>query len=119
MAVTEQGMPASVEQPSRLRRLGESVSILWASKTALIGLIIVLFWVFAAIFAPVITQYDPNAEDAQARNQGPSAEHWLGTDHKGRDLWSRVTFGGQIVLIKWPITDKFWIPGGSLNNHFS
>ena len=36
----------------------------------------------------------------------------MGTDHKGRDLWSRLAYGGQIVLIKWPITDDFWIPGG-------
>jgi len=102
----------SAKRPSTLARIGSSLSILWRSKIAVVGLIIVLFWVFAAIFAPVITQYGPNTEDAQARNQGPSAEHWLGTDHKGRDLWSRVTYGGQIVLIKWPITNKFWIPGG-------
>jgi peptide/nickel transport system permease protein len=36
----------------------------------------------------------------------------LGTDHKGRDLWSRLAYGGQIVLIKWPIYENFWIPGG-------
>jgi peptide/nickel transport system permease protein len=72
----------------------------------------VLFWVLAAILAPVVTAYDPNTEDSQARNEGPSAEHWLGTDHKGRDLWSRIAYGGQIVLVKWPITEDFWIPGG-------
>ena len=99
-------------KPSRRQRIREGLSILWQSKVAVVGLIMVLFWVLAAIFAPVITRYDPNAEDAQARNQGPSAEHWLGTDHKGRDLWSRVAYGGQIVLVKWPITESFWIPGG-------
>jgi peptide/nickel transport system permease protein len=96
----------------RWQRIKDGLSILWRSKVAAIGLIIVLFWVLVAIFAPVITEYDPNAEDAKALNQGPSAQHWLGTDHKGRDLWSRVAYGGRIVLIRWPITDKFWIPGG-------
>jgi len=90
----------------------DSLAILWGSKIALVGLAIVLFWVLAAIFAPVITRYEPNVEDAKARNEGPSAAHWLGTDHKGRDLWSRVAYGGQIVLIQWPINDKLWLPGG-------
>jgi peptide/nickel transport system permease protein len=103
---------SALARPSRWQKVRESLSILWQSKVAVAGLIIVLFWVFSAILAPVITQYGPNAEDAQARNQGPSAEHWLGTDHKGRDLWSRVAYGGQIVLIKWPITENLWIPGG-------
>ena len=102
----------SVARPSRRQRVRESLAVFTQSRVALAGLIIVSFWVLAAIFAPLITMHDPNVEDAQARNQGPSAEHWMGTDHKGRDLWSRVTYGGQIVLIKWPITDSFWIPGG-------
>jgi len=111
MTVSERTL-STTTRPSRLQRIRESLSILWQSKVAVVGLIVVLFWVFAAILAPIITTYDPNAEDSQARNQGPSAAHWLGTDHKGRDLWSRVAYGGQIVLIKWPITDTFWIPGG-------
>jgi len=111
MTVSNGTFPITVPS-SRLQKIREVSSILWRSKVAVVGLIIVLFWVFAAIFAPIITRYDPNAEDAQAMNQGPSAAHWLGTDHKGRDLWSRVAYGGQIVLIKWPITDDFWIPGG-------
>lgn len=103
---------ARASRPSLWQKIKDSLTILWSSKIALVGLAIVLFWVLAAIFAPVITRYEPNVEDAKARNEGPSAAHWLGTDHKGRDLWSRVAYGGQIVLIKWPINDKFWIPGG-------
>lgn len=99
-------------RPSLWQKVKDSLAILWGSKIALVGLAIVLFWVLAAIFAPVITRYEPNVEDAKARNEGPSAAHWLGTDHKGRDLWSRVAYGGQIVLIQWPINDKLWLPGG-------
>ncbi len=109
MATVETSMPA---KPSRWQRIRETLAILWGSKVAVVGLIMVLFWVLAAILAPVVTAYDPNTEDSQARNEGPSAEHWLGTDHKGRDLWSRIAYGGQIVLVKWPITEDFWIPGG-------
>jgi peptide/nickel transport system permease protein len=111
MTVSERTL-STTTRPSRLQRIREGLSILWQSKVAVVGLIIVLFWTFTAILAPIVTTYDPNAEDAQARNQGPSAEHWLGTDHKGRDLWSRVAYGGQIVLVKWPITENSWIPGG-------
>ena len=111
MTVSERTL-STTTHPSRLQKIRESLSILWQSKVAVVGLIIVLFWVFAAILAPLITVYEPNAEDSQARNQGPSAEHWMGTDHKGRDLWSRIAYGGQIVLVKWPITEDFWIPGG-------
>ncbi len=109
MATVETSMPT---KPSRWQRIRESLAILWGSKVAVVGLFMVLFWVLAAILAPVVTAYDPNTEDAQAINEGPSAEHWLGTDHKGRDLWSRIAYGGQIVLVKWPITENFWIPGG-------
>jgi peptide/nickel transport system permease protein len=103
---------SALTQPSRWQKIRDSLSILWQSKVAVAGLILVLFWALTAIFAPVVTQHEPNVEDAQARNEGPSAGHWLGTDHKGRDLWSRVAYGGQIVLVKWPVTESFWIPGG-------
>lgn len=112
MSTEETTIGAIVAKPSRWQKIKAGVATLWGSKIAVIGLILVLFWVLAAIFAPYVTKYEPNLEDAQARNQGPSAAHWMGTDHKGRDLWSRLAYGGQIVLIKWPITNKFWIPGG-------
>ena len=112
MAVTEQGMPTSIGRPSRLRRLGESLSILWASKTALVGLIIVLFWVLAAIFAPLLTPYAPTDQDYTAQNQPPSSAHPLGTDSLGRDIWSRLIYGARVVLVMLPITETFWIPGG-------
>ena len=112
MTTEEATVGAAATKPSRWQKIKDSLAVLFSSKIAVIGLVIVLFWVLAAIFAPVVTRYDPNVEDAQARNQGPSGAHLLGTDHKGRDLWSRLAYGGQIVLVKWPISDKFWIPGG-------
>ena len=112
MSTEEASVGVAVTKPSRWQKIKDSFSILWSSKIAMVGLCIILFWVLAAIFAPLVTRYDPNEEDAQARSQGPTAAHPLGTDHKGRDLWSRLAYGGQIVLIKWPITESFWIPGG-------
>ncbi len=62
------------------------------------GLILVTLIVISAILASVIAPYDPIAINIIDRLQGPSANHLLGTDQLGRDLYSRVLFGGQIAL---------------------
>ena len=112
MTVSEGTLPVTA-RPSRLQKIREGLSVLFASKTALVGLVIVLFWVFVAVFAPLVTRYTPTEQDWQAQNQGPSAEHWLGTDDLGRDLWSRLVYGAQVILIKTPVTENFWLPGGT------
>lgn len=97
----------------RLRRMWEGLSILFASRVAVVGLAIVLFWVFVAIFAPQLTPYSPLEQDWKAPNQGPSKAHFLGTDELGRDLWSRLIHGARVVLVILPISEKFWLPGGT------
>lgn len=52
-----------------------------------------------AILAPGLTAHSPEDMDMQARLEGPSASHWLGTDNFGRDLWTRVAFGSRISLV--------------------
>jgi peptide/nickel transport system permease protein len=113
MAVSEQTVPQLVARPSRLRRLWASVSMLFASKTAIVGLVIILFWVFVAIFAPLLTPYTPTEQDYTAQNQGPSAAHLLGTDSLGRDIWSRLIYGARVVLVMLPVSDTFWLPIGT------
>ena len=82
-------------------------------RVAVVGLSLVLFWVVVAVLAPVLTAYDPLVEDANAVNQGPSAGHWLGTDNKGRDLWSRMAYGSRVILILAPISVLFSMIIGS------
>ena len=94
-------------------RLRNGLSILFASKTAAVGLIMVLFWVFSALLAPYVTSYSPTEQDWKAPNQGPSAAHILGTDELGRDVWSRLAYGARIVLVVLPVTEKIWLPGGT------
>lgn len=96
-----------------LRRIWEGVSIVFASRTAVIGLAIVLFWVIVAVFAPFLTPYTPLEQDWKAPNQGPSGAHILGTDELGRDLWSRLIYGARVVLVILPISESFWLPGGT------
>ncbi len=62
------------------------------------GLVLVTLIVASAILASVISPYDPVALNIVDRLQGPSARHLLGTDQLGRDLFSRVLFGGQVAL---------------------
>ena len=107
-AVTER-----VESPSGLRRVWDGVSIIFASKIAMVGLAIVLFWIFVAVCAPYLTPYTPLEQDWKAPNQGPSSTHILGTDELGRDLWSRLIYGARIVLVIMPVSDNVWIPGGT------
>jgi peptide/nickel transport system permease protein len=61
--------------------------------------VFLLLVVVAAVFAPLIAGVDPNHQDLAHVLQGPSAEHWLGTDDLGRDLWARLIFGARISLI--------------------
>lgn len=91
----------------------EVLSILFSSKTAMIGLAIVMFWVTVAVFAPYLTDYTPFEQDWKAPNQGPSAQHILGTDELGRDLWTRLIYGARVVLVVLPVTEDFSLPGGT------
>ena len=92
---------ARARQISRLR---DSISVVFTSKTAIVGLIIVLLWVLVAIFAPLITQYTPFEQNYLSLNKGPSPEHILGTDHLGRDVWSRIAFGARTILTLGPLS---------------
>jgi len=115
MAVTEEAtVGAEVEsRTSPLRRIREAFSVLLSSRIAVIGLTIVLFWVFVAVFAPLLSSYTPLDMDWKAPNQGPSRAHILGTDELGRDLWSRLMYGARVVLVILPISETLWIPGGT------
>jgi peptide/nickel transport system permease protein len=94
----------ALSPPSILEQLKEGWEILTAQKIAVVGLILILFWLFVAIFAPIVTTYGPLQEDSTAINEAPSPQHWLGTDHKGRDIWSRLAYGSRLVLVLAPIS---------------
>ena len=68
------------------------------------GVIICLFWIAAAILAPLIAPYDPILQDLTLRLQPPSAAHIFGTDNFGRDIFSRVIYGGRYSLLAGCLT---------------
>lgn len=62
------------------------------------GVVVILTLIVTAVFAPFVAPYDPLAPTPLDRLQGPSAAHLFGTDDIGRDVFSRVVYGGRISL---------------------
>ena len=68
-------------------------------RGAMVGAIVVLFFIAVAVFAPLIAPYDPVATSWSAVRKAPSMAHWFGTDEIGRDVLSRVIFGARASLL--------------------
>ncbi len=69
------------------------------NRLALVGIIIVISVLVVAFLAPVIQIHDPLQQNIANRLQTPSWEHWFGTDHLGRDVWSRIVHGSRVALM--------------------
>lgn len=94
-------------------RVRAGLGILFSSRTATVGLIIVLFWVIVGLVSLFWTPYPPNAQLFDP-NLPPNPINLLGTDNLGRDIWSRIMAGTQVVLLKTRISAEpaIVIPGG-------
>jgi peptide/nickel transport system permease protein len=68
-------------------------------RGAMVGLVIVVFFVVLALLAPWIAPYDPLAASWSAVRKAPSAQHWFGTDEIGRDVLARVIWGARASLL--------------------
>ena len=64
-----------------------------------VGGLLILFVTLCAVFAPLVTSYDPVALEPAARLQGPSLAHLVGTDQYGRDTFTRIAYGGRVSLL--------------------
>jgi peptide/nickel transport system permease protein len=90
---------AAAEQRRQRRYLIRS---LFRSPTFMVGLVIVIFWVFMAVFSTYITQ-SPTHTDPAVSLQAPSPAHLFGTDDLGRDVLARTMAGARTVLIIAPL----------------
>jgi ABC-type dipeptide/oligopeptide/nickel transport system permease subunit len=94
-------VPVGEELPVDDDVLGESGGRFWrrffATKSAVFGLAFLVVIGLAAIFASVVAPHSPN-QNFPVINGMPSSSHWLGTDDLGRDLLSRIIYGGQVSL---------------------
>ena len=64
-----------------------------------IGFGLAVAHVLIALLAPLLTSYDPTLPNAEAINLAPSAQHWMGTDSLGRDVFARVVYGGRLAIV--------------------
>ena len=97
---------SSIDYRAELTRAGANIDTRWAKLRFLarryplgaVGAVIMTLCVFAAVFAPYITVYDPLSTNAALSLARPSAQHWLGCDFMGRDVYSRIVYGARISL---------------------
>jgi peptide/nickel transport system permease protein len=64
-----------------------------------VGFALTLLLVLIAIAAPLVSRYDPVAQNLPARLSPPSAAHWMGTDELGRDVWARIIYGTRVSMM--------------------
>lgn len=79
-----------------------------------IGAVILVAVVVAALFAPWIATHDPAVISSVKRMQAPSAEHWFGTDHLGRDVYSRVIYGSRVSILAGVVASSIAAVFGTL-----
>lgn len=86
------------EAPSTTSLWGDAWNQFKKNKLALFGLAFIVVVVIAAIFADLIAPYSITERDSGRFREGPSADHWFGTDTIGRDLFSRVIYGARVSM---------------------
>ena len=116
------GYQVSLPSRSSSSRLWQAFRVIARNRLALMGLVIILTGLIAAIFAPYITTHDPFEINIPDRLQPPSWNHWFGTDFMGRDTYTRVIFGArtafQVAIGAVVLGAFFGIPIGMLAGYF-
>ena len=82
-----------------LPRVGHTLAIFSRRyPVGLVAALVLLMIALLAVLAPLVTPYDPNFQHFTDLQQAPSATYWLGTDYEGRDILSRLIYGGRVSL---------------------
>ena len=82
-----------------LRSIFATLRTVGSSLTGATGMVIVALVLLCALFAPLVATHNPDALDVMNRFSAPSGAHWLGTDHLGRDLFSRMVHGASVAML--------------------
>ena len=90
--------PVAAAPTVRVREQTRAWRLMLHNPMALAGVAVVLVWVAVALLAPLVAPYDPIEQQVRQRLQGPSPAHLLGVDELGRDVFSRLLFGGRVSL---------------------
>ena len=90
---------AKLQRETRKRNRKQAMGIFFGRGIIVkLCTVVVVGFIFIAVFADWITPYDPAAQNLVEKLQTPSASHWLGTDFLGRDVLSRVIYGGRVSM---------------------
>jgi peptide/nickel transport system permease protein len=110
--------PVAVPGPpvvrTRRMRAGEVFRLLLRRPTFVIGAVVVLFWVFDAVFWPLLVPFNPQASNLIAVLHRPDSQYLLGTDNLGRDVLSRVLAGVPTVLTIAPLGTLIGLTAGTI-----
>ncbi|MBX7212932.1 MAG: ABC transporter permease [Thermoflexales bacterium] len=111
-------LPLSRPGPAALSPVRTPQQLLWRrlrqSRTAMLGLIVIVLVLALATFVPLLTGYDPGKTDLINKFSPPSPAHWFGTDELGRDLFVRLWAGARISLLIGVATMSIAIALGTL-----
>lgn len=89
----------TVAPPALPKKTNRAMGKFLRNKAAVLGGFVVVFFVLAAIFAPLLSPYDPLQTSFTAIRQPPSTLHWFGTDELGRDIFTRMLYGARASLM--------------------
>ncbi|MGM0779510.1 MAG: nickel transporter permease [Bacillota bacterium] len=98
IANPQESAKAPVPVSKRKAKGADLAKALIKNKMSLVGGSIVLIYIILAVLAPLISPYDPYEIDLVNKLQPPSSDHIMGTDDKGRDIFSRILYGSQLSL---------------------
>ncbi len=100
MAVETSDMTSSDENPLDAAGMGTKlVRRFMRNRMATVGVVILFFILFIAVFAPWIAPYSPQSQNLRRRFETSSSDHWFGTDELGRDIFSRIVYGSRVSLM--------------------
>jgi peptide/nickel transport system permease protein len=92
------GQQVDTEEIEAISPWKDSLKQLRKNRFAMVGMIIILFFIILGLVAPLLTPYTYEEQDLVNRLQPPSGEHWMGTDDLGRDIFTRIAYGARVSL---------------------
>lgn len=97
--MSEEAAVVAAVTPAEPTRFSETWQAFTRNKAAVVGLVVLVLLVLAAVLAPWIAPHDPTAQNLGLRRAGPSSDAWLGRDEFGRDILSRTMVGARATLL--------------------
>ena len=91
--------PVNLEDIRAASFLRDATTAFRRNRLAMVGLLFVILLALLAIFAPLVSPYNPYIVDLDQQLLPPSLHHWLGTDNFGRDVLTRIIYGARISLV--------------------